>query len=117
MEITLPGGAKYRPRFPDSPFLHLPDFVDPETDKTYRELNMEKRHAIPIGTLVEIVSHSDDDAYDGVRLYVVHHHRDCDGTPLYAMAWDKRDTVQERSGFHNPKWLHGFSQDSLRVVS
>ena len=112
----LPGGAEYRPRFPESPFIHVADIVNPETGNTYREDNEAKKHQIPIGNLVEIVSDSDDDRFDGVRLYVVYHHRDCDGTPLYAMAFDKTDTVQDDPRFHNRKWLHGFPEKSIRVV-
>ena len=106
---------EYRPRFPESPFIHVADIVNTETGKTAREENEAKQHAIPLGTLVEIIS-SDDERFAGVRLYVVHHHRDCDGTPLYAMTFDKTDIVQEHPNFHNQKWLHGFPQESLHIV-
>lgn len=112
----LPGGGQYRPRFPASPFIHIPDLVNPETGKTYREQNEEKIHNIPVGTLVEIVADPEQDWFDGVRLYIVHHHRDCDGTPLYAMTFDKTDTEQENPRFHNRKWLHGWTEDGMRIV-
>lgn len=105
----------YRPRFPESPFLHLPDFVNPKTGRTFREDNEAKEHGIPVGALVEIIA-DEEERRGGVRLYVVHHHRDCDGTPLYAMAFDKTDTEQKDPRFHNPKWLHGFPEESLLLV-
>ncbi len=65
------------------------DFVE-ANGKTIRENNLEKRHQIPIGTLVEVKFDSwfGDGACWKVhaRLWVVKHTRDCDGTPLYAVS-------------------------------
>ena len=83
--------------------------------RTYRQLNNAKTHAIPVGTLVEIVG--DDDRMAGVRLFVVHHGRDCDGTPLYYLSPDPDDTVEERPGFRNPKWVGGSPEERLEIVS
>jgi hypothetical protein len=85
----------------------LKDPNDPE-GRTWREINNAKEHNIPVGTLVELES--------GVRLFVVSRYRDCDGTPLYAMAADPKDTTVEREGFSNRKWINGYPEDSLEVV-
>lgn len=102
----------------------MPEFVmihdlrpkDDPLGRTYKEINLAMPHNIPVGTLVELAPSEGFDKYAGVRLYVVHHHRDCDGTPLYAMAADRYDTEMHDPRFHNPKWVHGHSEDSLRIV-
>jgi hypothetical protein len=99
----------YRPKYPGSPFYHICDFVDKETGKTSREMNAEKTHQIPLGTLVEV-------RRTGVRLFVVFHYRDCDETPLYALCADKDDNKQERKGFTNSNWPNGYTEDGLKVV-
>lgn len=101
--------SEYRPIFPDSPFVHIADLVNPETDRTYREENAEKTHSIPIGSLVE-------DIDTGVRLFVVYHARDCDLTPLYTLAIDPEDTVKEKPDLLNLKWHGGYSECMLRVI-
>ena len=90
--------------------INIADLKDPacHEGRTYREVNFAKKHAIPIGTLVELD--------DGVRLWVVHHGRDCDGTPLYDLCADKDDTIKECEGFINRKWVGGYSEDSLKVI-
>lgn len=92
------------------------DIVNPDTGMTYKEENLAKVHQIPIGTLVEILPNEYGYEYGGVRLFIVHHHRDCDGTPLYAMSAKKSDTVLSQKGFANPSWINGFAEESLRVV-
>jgi hypothetical protein len=82
--------------------------------KSIKENNLEKKHIIPIGTLIEIVSLSD---YMGVRLYVVSHKRDCDGTPLYYLSYDKTDAAQENNLFANVSWLGGFSDRCLKIIN
>jgi hypothetical protein len=42
---------------------------------------MSEPHTLPLGTFVEILPDEDLPCESGVRLYVVRHHRDCDGTP------------------------------------
>ena len=66
------------------------DLVNPETGKTYREENLELKHNVPVGALVE--AQWDSWFGDGAcwkvhaRLWVVGHNRDCDGTPLYSLS-------------------------------
>jgi len=97
------------------------DPTDPQ-GRSYRQINAEKKHAIPIGALVEIL-HDDDDEflgeedYRGVRLYVVYHARDCDQTPLYCLAANRHDTVKENERFYNHTWLCGHPEDSLKVIT
>ena len=64
-------------------FITIHHLVNPSTGKTYRQENLEKEHAIPIGTLVEARW---DTWFGGgacwkvhARLWVVSHDRDCDG--------------------------------------
>lgn len=71
-----------------------------ENGKTWKENNMEIKHNIPLGTLVEIHIESDGepevdpDSLNGVRLFVCDHSRDCDGTPLYSLSFDKNASVE-----------------------
>jgi hypothetical protein len=90
--------------------INVADTQDPNDDqgRSYREVNNSKSHIIPVGSLVEID--------DGVRLFVVHNGRDCDGTPLYWLSIDKNDTVKLRDGFINPGWDGGYIGESLTVV-
>lgn len=61
-------------------FINVADLKDPDDSqgRSYREINAEKSHKIPINTLVELES--------GARAFVVRHTRDCDQTPLYSLA-------------------------------
>lgn len=113
---TLPGGTQYRPKYPDSPLLHLADFVNRESGKTYREENCEKQHAIPVGTLVETtIKHywSSGSCLRGrARLWVVQHTRDCDGTPLYILSeWETLDYAKRFNSLEC-----GYSEESLAIV-
>lgn len=99
--------------------INIADLKNPETGKTYREENNAKIHNIPLGTLVEVDC---DDSYlespkKGLRLFVVQHDRDCDGTPLYSLSFDKNwepDMFGDRS-----RWAidTGYSEDCLKIVS
>ena len=105
--------GKYRPIYPDSPFIHIADIVNEETGKTYREENAEKAHAIPLGALVETNT--------GTRLFVVWHGRDCDMTPLYSLAMDTEYLGKDPGDFpiHERvfwKWDHGYPEDCLTVI-
>lgn len=91
------------------PFINIADLTDPTDGRTYRQINAAKSHEIPIGTLVELKN--------GARLFVVHHDRDCDETPLYYLSADSGDTQQVDPLFRNPGWTSGYSADSLRVVA
>lgn len=92
--------------------------------KTWKENNLAKQHDIPLGTLVEITYKSDyedeEDSKYGLRLFVVNHSRDCDGTPLYDMSFDKNSYKEfkltedkiKNNDFENKmdealvKWMH-----------
>lgn len=67
------------------------DIVE-ENGKTVKENNLAKQHLIPLGTLVEITYENEfeepEDRVKGLRLFVVNHSRDCDGTPLYDLSLD-----------------------------
>lgn len=85
-----------------------------EDGKTWKEKNMEIKHNIPLGSLVEINIESDGDhdvdpdSLNGVRLFVCEHSRDCDGTPLYSLSHDKNASVdlkQMDEEIKNKVWL------------
>lgn len=82
------------------------DAADPQ-GRTIRKVNLAK----PLGALVEILPYEDSD-HDGVRLFVVSHGRDCDGTPLYSLSWSRG--VDLSSIYTHV--LCGFSDDNLKVV-
>lgn len=98
--------------------FNLADCVDPDDPqgRTIWEVNRAKPHVIPIGALVEVGNSEYPDPSDGVRLWVVHHGRDCDGTPLYYLCADRDDTEQRNPHFFNQKWVGGYSEDSLKVI-
>ena len=101
---------------------NIADLVNPQSGKTYRQENNEKTHNIPLGTLVEIDC---DDSYlespkKGLRLFVVSHDRDCDGTPLYSLSFNK-DWTPEMFGkqyevFAKGQIDSGYSEESLKVI-
>lgn len=68
--------------------LNVADIVE-ANGKTVKQNNMAQVHNISIGTLVEILPDSCSDDEAGLRLFVVGHGRDCDGTPLYHMSFNK----------------------------
>lgn len=61
--------------------------------RTVRENNQAVEHKLPIGALVEITTDCPigefGSIYKGVRLFVVSHERDCDGSPLYSLSFDR----------------------------
>jgi len=65
--------------------IFVGDIVE-ENGKTLKENNLAIEHTIPINALVEIVNSKE---YGGIRLFVVHYSRDCDGTPLYELSFEK----------------------------
>lgn len=80
--------------------------------RTIKEHNLEIKHNIPIGTLVEVKF--DEWFGDGAcwkvhaRLFVVDHNRDCDGSPLYTLShWQSPDIWklpgQAFSGFNETR--------------
>lgn len=90
--------------------INIADLRDPRDPqgRSYRQVNAEKPHNIPLGALVELPS--------GVRLFVVHHGRDCDQTPLYYLSPDSDDTTEERPGWRNRSWSGGYSEISLTPI-
>jgi hypothetical protein len=90
--------------------IRISDLTDPKDPqgRSYREVNAAKVHAYPIGALVEF-------DYEP-RLWVVHHARDCDQTPLYCLAADPNDTEIQRAGFYNPKWVTGIAEQYLTFI-
>jgi hypothetical protein len=91
-------------------FIH--DLIE-ENGKTIKENNLELKHNIPVGTLVEVIN---IEKYKGVRLYVVFHARDCDGTPLYCLCANRTDIKQENGGFFNYGWINGLDEKSLKIL-
>lgn len=80
--------------------INVADIPD-EDGRTPRQKNLEKTHNIPIGALVE--------TDEGLRLWVVSHDRDCDGTPLYSLSFDK-NWKPDMYGIHF-KFHAGFRKD------
>jgi len=66
---------------------------------TVKQKNLEKEHAIPIGTLVEVKYNKFLGAGACIkayaRLFVYDHIRDCDGLPLYILAGKHPSTIKE----------------------
>lgn len=71
-------------------FMNLADMVE-ENGKTVRENNEALQHNIPLYTMVEVES---DEPGKFLRLFVVEHARDCDGTPLYSLSFDKNSVIE-----------------------
>lgn len=124
--------------------IFVGDIVE-ENGKTMKENNSEIMHKLPLGSLVEIIDDCDDDEADesdrtkGIRLFVVDHCRDCDGTPLYGLSFSlsaKRELDKVLADIDNKKYeseiewrllsllkwraqgsiLSGYSEDSLELV-
>lgn len=84
-------------------FINVADLTDPSDPqgRTYRQVNAERQHAIPVGALVELKS--------GERLFVKKHTRDCDMEPLYSLGLSDDDDLHD--------WSHGHGEESLKPVS
>lgn len=121
--------------------IFVGDIVE-ENGKTVKENNSEIMHKLPLGSLVEIIDDCDDDEGDntkGIRLFVVDHCRDCDGTPLYGLSFSrsaKKELDKVLADIDNKKYeseiewrllsllkwraqgriLSGYSEDSLELV-
>jgi len=93
-------------------FVLIHDLIDPydPQGRTYKQVNADKQHAIPIGALVEIDF--------GVRLFVVKHNRDCDMTPLYSLSpyCPGEDAWHARSLGNLHKHFGGYSEERLTVI-
>jgi hypothetical protein len=92
------------------PVNRISDLKDPNdpNGRSYREVNACKDHKYALGALVEIMH--------GARLWVVHHARDCDQTPLYCLSWNPSDTTIEREGFYNAGWVTGIPEGALTFI-
>lgn len=101
-------------------FINISDIINKDSGKTYREENESKKHNIPLGTMVEVI---EDDSHEslGIRLFVVYHYRDCDGTPLYGLSF-KKDWSMDMYGkslvFITKAMVDlGYPECSLTIVS
>lgn len=95
------------------------DMVE-KNGRTIRENNLEIRHNIPVGTLVEVKF---SEWHGGgacerteARLWVIGHGRDCDGTPLYCLSADRDAELYERPGLYAKRVKSGFSEESLKPI-
>lgn len=90
--------------------MMIADLRDPNDPqgRTYRQVNAEKTHTLPIGTLVQLKG--------GARAFVVFYTRDCDETPLYYLSLDPDDTEEMRPGWKNSDWVGPYSDSSLERV-
>ncbi len=82
------------------PLINISDLKDPNDPegRSYREVNNATEHSLEVGQLVEVE--------EGIRLLVVGHARDCDGTPLYHLGVERGYAVL---------WNH--SIDSLSIIA
>ena len=90
--------------------FNVADLKDPNDSagRSYRQVNAEKTHSIPIGALVEL-------EHTGERLYVVLQGRDCDQTPLYWLS--TQDNLAERNELiRNSKRFGGYMEENLTVI-
>ncbi|GAF85670.1 unnamed protein product [marine sediment metagenome] len=83
--------------------------------KTIKENNLELKHNISIGTLVEVKYDEwyGDGACEKVhaRLFIVAHGRDCDGTPLYSLCHHK--TISQ---YNKISIKIGFTESDLKII-
>lgn len=89
--------------------VNVADLRDPNDPRgrSYRQVNAERQHGIPLGALVELES--------GERLCVVLLGRDCDQTPLYWLSlkdWSEEPNDFIRAG----KRFGGYGEENLTVI-
>ncbi len=105
-------------------FIDINTLTNPESGKTYREENLEKQHNIPLRSLVEVKADEDEADFNekssGLRLWVVSHDRDFDGTPLYSLSFDKDWTKnmygKEYKAFAMKRIDNGYPEESLTLI-
>ena len=96
--------------------------------KTIKENNLEKKHNIPLGSLVEVEIQLYDTCAEGIvdlhgicKLYVVSHDRDCDGSPLYTVSIAPivyPDNIRDRMKYKSFFFVEsGYSEENLCVIS
>jgi hypothetical protein len=117
------------------------EMIDPETGETYKQGNLKQNHKIPLDSIVEVLPYDSEISrgdHAGLRLYVVAHTRDCDGTPLYSLSFNKTAEVQENLEAsqnyvlydkRNPRYHYraepfmtndqcrGFAEENLKVIT
>jgi hypothetical protein len=119
-------------------YQNISDMIE-SNGKTIKENNNEKKHNIPIGTLVEvkyldILSAAGAIKKVHARLYVYSHDRDCDGTPLYSLSKASprfeepytidNDIIYKHFYDIHPKYAelmfydprHGFAEEALTPI-
>jgi hypothetical protein len=111
---------------PGEPLVqNFADIVE-SNGRTIRQNKMAQTHKIPLGTLVKIPVTDENrycfGKYEGTRLFVVQHNRDCDGEPLYALSPNK-DLFKDVNMNSNRERLwarmnivDGITESDLRVV-
>lgn len=102
---------------------YVPDVVE-QNGLTIRENNMNRVHGIPVGALVEIDCKECDEHQ--LRLFVVQHARDCDGTPLYSLSANKNimQDINDCVPVFNSAYIagmkraiiHGFIEENLNII-
>lgn len=119
---------------PMTKIINIADLQDPNDShgRTYRQINNQRAHSFPLGTLVEtdieLSSNSTPALVDlkgRCRLYVVAHSRDCDGTPLYSLSdipvlYPTGDKFSREALVYKALATlvqHGYSEESLVVVA
>jgi hypothetical protein len=102
-------------------FVH--DLIDPGTGISYKEGNLKKTHNIPLRTLVEVVNTDPEYHHqsEGLRVYVVEHERDADGTPMYSLSiikdWEPYTGSNEVvEMYRNGQVDRGYSENMLKVI-
>jgi len=105
--------------------LRISDLKNIDSGLTIKEDNLLKKHNIEIGQLVEVIKDNEyPSKYDNIRLYVIGHHRDCDGTPLYAIGLKGAEMYDNNKyfrgakpkAFFNPEVVTGMDENSLRII-
>jgi hypothetical protein len=104
-------------------FIVLHNCVDPKDPKgrSYKEVNMERQHSWPVGSLVEINADEEHDQNGGVRLFVAECGRDCDGEPLYWLAMTIEELGKTSEWYKQNRVFRklegGYSEESLTLIS
>ncbi len=75
-----------------------------DNGKTIRENNLERSHKYPKGTLIEVEG--------GARMFVYKQTRDCDGSPLYTLTWDRDFENAEL----NRCMAYGFGEEGMILI-
>jgi hypothetical protein len=106
----------------------VPNIVE-ANGKTIRENNMQQKHTLPLGALVEVRLEYNEDL-NGLRLWVAQYSRDCDGEPLYDLSFTRdyalelaeAKAVDEHLGHNHfservkATLIKHFSADSLELI-